>query len=434
MKSRIAISISSATLLAALAAPVCLPAQEQTAQQETKLHHYRVVDLGTLGGTNAIGFSVNDSRNVVGAAQLANGNQHAFFWRRGHLTDLGTLGGPNSIAYWLNNRNEASIASDTSSDDPLGEDFCGFGTHLVCLGARWNDGTMTALPTLGGNNSEAFTLNDRGQVVGTAENKTEDSDCPAPQVLDYEAVIWGPKPGDIRRLRPLPGDTVAFALGVNNRGQAVGSSGLCSNTPLVPLEVGPHAVLWDHGKPINLGSLGGALVSTGASINDRGEVIGGSDLAGDTVIHSFLWTKDKGMQDLGTLSGDAISLGGWINNKTQVVGWSCDNDGNCRAYLWQHDLMTDLNSLIPLDSTLYLISAYGITDAGEITGQAIDKSTGDLHAFLAVPKRDGESANETETVPSPALSSPHDARLEDQGDLLQRLRSGRFGSRLTRSR
>jgi len=394
MRTRIVISISVGTLLAALAAPVCLPAQEQSARHDPKLPHYRVIDLGTLGGTTGLAYGINNAGLVDGVSTVPDGNQHAFLWHRGHMTDLGTLGGPNSIAYWLNNRNEASITSDTSTADPLGEDFCGFGTHLICFGARWNDGTMTALPTLGGNNSESFTLNDRGQVVGVAENKTQDSSCPAPQVLDYEAVIWGPKPTEIRKLRPLSGDTVGFALGVNNRGQAVGSSGLCSNTTVVGLQVGPHAVLWDHGKPINLGSLGGVQVNTAAAINDRGEVIGGSDLPGDSVIHSFLWTNAKGMQDLGTLSGDVISLGGWINNKTQIVGWSCDSNGNCRAYLWQGNVMTDLNSLIPADSKLYLMFPYGITDAGTIVGQAMDKSTGELHAFLARPVRpQGRSTN-----------------------------------------
>jgi len=433
MKTGIAISISAAGLLAALVAPVCLPAQEQSGTREQKPAHYRVIDLGTLGGTSSLGFGINNAGLVDGVSTVSDGNQHAFLWRRGHMTDLGTLGGPNSIAYWVNNSNEASIQSDTSSNDPLGEDFCGFGTHLICLGALWNDGTMTALPTLGGNNGVAFTLNDRGQIVGVAENQTQDSSCPAPQVLDYEAVIWGPKPSEIRRLRPLAGDTVGFALGVNNRGQAVGSSGLCSNTPLVGLQVGPHAVLWDHGKPINLGSLGGSQINTGAAINDRGEVIGGSDLSGDTVIHSFLWTKAKGMQDLGTLPGDAISLGGWINNKSQVVGWSCDSDGNCRAYLWQNNVMTDLNSLIPADSKLYLMFAYGITDAGDIVGQALDKSTGQAHAFLALP-RSGGTGNENETVWSPGVRSQSEARSENQGDLLQRLRSGRFGSRLAGQR
>lgn len=428
MKTRIAISISAATLLAALAAPVCLPAQEQSARHEPKLAHYRVTDLGTLGGTTSLAYGVNHAGVVDGVATVPDGNQHAFLWHRGHMTDLGTLGGPNSIAYWLNNRNEATITSDTSTNDPLGEDFCGFGTHLICLGALWNDGTMTALPTLGGNNSVAFTLNDRGQIVGAAENKAQDSSCPAPQVLDFEAVIWGPKPSKIRRLRPLPGDSVGFALGVNNRGQAVGASGLCSNTPLVPLQVGPHAVLWDNGKPINLGSLGGSQINTAAAINDRGEVIGGSDLSGDTVIHSFLWTKAKGMQDLGTLSGDAISLGGWINNKTQVVGWSCDSSGNCRAYFWQNNVMTDLNSLIPAHSKLYLMFAYTITDAGDIVGQALDKSTGDLHAFLARPVRlQGSGAN---TGWKDAAAAPSSVTLPDAiREELQQKMNGRFAAR-----
>jgi probable HAF family extracellular repeat protein len=154
------------TLISALAlGPALGSAQQRSTTQ------YTVTDLGTLGGTTSLAYGVNHAGVVDGVATVPDGNQHAFLWHRGHMTDLGTLGGPNSIAYWLNNNNEATIASDTSTSDPLGEDFCGFGTHLICLGARWNDGTMTALPTLGGNNSVAFTLNDRGQIVGAAENK-----------------------------------------------------------------------------------------------------------------------------------------------------------------------------------------------------------------------------------------------------------------------
>ena len=65
------------------------------------------------------------------------------------------------------------------------------------------------------------------------------------------------------------------------------------------------------------------------------------------------------MQDLGTLDRDSSSFGGWINDKGQVVGWSCDVDGNCRAYLWQNKVMTDLNTLIPPNSPLYLLLAFG---------------------------------------------------------------------------
>jgi hypothetical protein len=53
---------------------------------------------------------------------------------------------------------DLSIVSETATPDPLKEDFCGFGTHLTCLGAVWN-GVMTPLPTLGGNNAMAILSN-----------------------------------------------------------------------------------------------------------------------------------------------------------------------------------------------------------------------------------------------------------------------------------
>jgi probable HAF family extracellular repeat protein len=286
--------------------------------------------------------------------------------------------------------------SDTTTTDPYGENFCGFGTGLICRGAVWQQGVMTPLPTLGGNNGAAIGINNRGQSMGYAENGTQDARCPAPQVLDYEAVI-GTRSGQVQELPPLPGDTVGFALGINDVGQVVGSSGTCANTPLVPQPIGPHAVLWDHGSPINLGSLGGQLVSTAAAINDRGEIVGASDLPGDNALHSFLWTREYGMQDLGTLPGDVNSLPGatgGINNRQQVVGWSCDSGGNCRAYIWQNNVMTDLNALVPPTSPLYLVIAFAINDEGEIVGQAVQKSTGDVHAFLATPVRHhGSGAN-----------------------------------------
>jgi len=161
------------TIISALAlGPALGSAQQQSTTQ------YTVTDLGTLGGSTSLAFGINQAGVVDGVATVPDGNQHAFLWYRGNIADLGTLGGPNSIAYWVNNNNEASIQSDTSSNDPLGEDFCGFGTHLICLGALWNDGTMTALPTLGGNNGVAFTLNDRGQVVGVAENSIRTQAAP----------------------------------------------------------------------------------------------------------------------------------------------------------------------------------------------------------------------------------------------------------------
>ena len=256
---------------------------------------YTVTDLGTLGGSFSVAYGANSAGRVGGAAALPGGNVHGFLSGIGGTKyDLGTLGGPNSQANRPNGAVDLSMVSETSKADPLNEDFCGFGSHLVCLGAIWN-GAIAPLPTLGGNNAMAIISNNRGQIVGVAENGTHDANCPLPQVLDYEAVVWGPGQGDVQGLPPLSGDTVGFALGINERGQVVGSSGTCANTVVtaVGLFVGAHAVLWDSGTVTSLGSLGGTMGKAGA-INDRGEVAGFSSLPGDSSVHSFLWTREGG--------------------------------------------------------------------------------------------------------------------------------------------
>jgi probable HAF family extracellular repeat protein len=409
MKSTPLTRITMTAVFAALAISAQTIAQDRQEQKPKHFARYRVTDLGTLGGMSSIAFAVNDKGQVGGGANVPGEYQHPFLWtRRAGMQDLGTLGGLNGNAGGPNDRGELAGPSETSDLDPNGEDFCGFGTHLSCLGFVWKKGVMTPLPTLGGNNAEGLAINNRGQSVGAAENGTYDSSCEAPfQVFDFEAAIWEPN-GKIRELPPLPGDTVGFALWINNKGQAVGSSGTCANTIPSGLAIGPHAVLWENGSPINLGSLGGTIGNTAAGINDRGEVVGGSDLADEKSgfpgrqVHGFLWTKDTGMRDLGTVGSDFSSLPTLINNHGQIVGASCDIDGNCRAFLWQNKKMKDLNTLIPPDSPLYLLFAFDINDAGDIVGQALETSTGELHAFLATPD-DADAADDSSERPMNVL-------------------------------
>ncbi len=357
----------------------------------TPIPYYTVTDLGTFGGTSADAYGINAVGRVAGAATLPNGDQRAFLSGVGGTKyNLGTLGGPNSEASGPNASNTLAILAETAGKDPFGNDFCGFGTKLICLPAVWN-GTMTPLPTLGGNNGEALAINNQGQIAGFAENNTKDPSCPAPQVLDYEAVLWGPN-GQAQELPPLPGDTVGFTFALNNNGVAVGASGTCANTPLLPMPFGPHAVVWQNGIPTALTNLGGAMVGVGAAINDYGVVVGGSDMPSElpgfpfVQIHSTMWTPN-GAVDLGTVGKDFSTLPTWINNNGQMTGASCDDKGNCRAFLWQGNTMTDLNALIPANSPLYLVFPGAINDAGEIVGMAIQTSTGDAHAFLATPSQ-----------------------------------------------
>jgi probable HAF family extracellular repeat protein len=138
------------------------------------------------------------------------------------------------------------------------------------------------------------------------------------------------------------------------------------------------------------------MYNVGTDINNLGQVVGNSNLPGDTTYHAFLWKKafpwEKGvMHDLGTLPGDVASDADGINNLGQVVGGSFDAEGNGRAYLWQNGVMTDLNTLIPADSPLYLYEASGaINDHGQIGGVALVTSgehRGEYHAFLATPTK-----------------------------------------------
>lgn len=370
-----AVSITAGSLLGTLA----------TAQTP----HYLVTDLGTLGGTVGSANGINYEGRLAGAASLPNGNSRAFLSGPGAMYDLGTLGGPNSSEGGLNASSQIAVFAETSKTDPMSENFCGFGTSYICQAAIWN-GAMMALPTLGGTNGIAYAINNQGQVAGAAETATKDPTCIAPQVFQFEAALWGPA-GQIQELPPLPGDTVGAAMWLNNYGQVVGSSGTCASGGVSPSFDGTHAVLWQNGVPTNLGNLGGAMVALGQSINDFGEVVGCADLASElpgfpfVQFHGFLWTQTAGMQDLGTVGTDFTSFAVGINNGGQVVGASCDDMGNCRATVWQNKTMMDLNALVPANSPLYLAFASVINDSGEIAGQAVDKSTGALHAFVATP-------------------------------------------------
>src|SRR5215831_3757518 len=132
---------------------------------------------------------------------------------------------------------------------------------------------MTPLPTFpGGYSSYATAANNRGQVVGWAENAVHDPSCdPNFQVLQFRAAIWEPD-GTMRELPPLPGDSTSAATAINDKGQVVGISGACG------IAVGgvsaAHAVIWNNGVPTDIGNLGGHSWNTPTAINNHGTVVG----------------------------------------------------------------------------------------------------------------------------------------------------------------
>jgi probable HAF family extracellular repeat protein len=385
----------SATLAPALA-------QEQRAAKHTR--QYQVSNLPDFGGTSSGGNSINDQSWAAGYSRLPDRNRHATLWRNGSLSDLGTLGGPNSSVTW-NVKNTAGIIvgiSQTLTPEPLGESWSSAAFYstpnnvgYINLGFVWeqNLNQMRGLPNFpGGNNGFATGANNLGQAVGWAENGVHDPTCCCTQVLQFRPAMWtlGP-PDQIHELPLIPGDTSGAATAVNDNGQIVGISGICDQA--VGRHTAKHAVLWENGGVTNLGTFPAAWWNTPTAINQHGDIVG---FAGDPafvegdVLHAFMWTRDDGLRPLKPLKGrtpqhvDSEAYG--INERRQVVGVSCDADQvDCRAVIWDNGAYpTDLNDLKG-DYSAFLALAKDINDKGEITGRAIDPTTGALIAYLALP-------------------------------------------------
>ncbi len=412
MKSVRSMPVIAALFLGALAIPAATEAQ--TPLRQPPKARFTVKDLGTLGGTQAEPGGVSNTDYVEGVSTLPNDYvAHVFLWHNGVMRDLGTLGGPNSSTVWRpSDEGDVGGLSELSRPDPNGEDFCGFGDNLVCVAFYWHNGRMIAQPSLGGPNSSGFGVNDLGELAGTAENNVIEPTCAAiGEVLQYKPVIW--KGGHIYQLPTLPGDPVGVVFAINNNGQAVGNSGQCGAGSYPVQE---HAVVWQNGKAIDIGSLGSTINNNPEDINCRGDVAGFANLPGDEAFHAYLWRKGV-MTDLGTLPGDVHSVGQALNCQGQVVGRTSDADFNGVGFLWENGVMSDLNTLIPADSPLFISDANGINDLGQIVAVGVT-STGEEHACLLTPI--GEDPFDARPAARESVPRPEFALAERYRKLLGR--------------
>lgn len=368
--------------------------------EDTGPPRYHFMNLRSLGGASSRGNSINNTGWVAGYSNLGgNQSRHATMWFRGRQLDLGTLGGPNSSVVWPVKNDEGLVAgiAQTATLDPSAATWsCAFffpgadSGRYTCRGFVWEDGVMRPLETLGGLNGYAAGANNRREVVGWAENTVVDTSCAAPRTIQFRPVVWGPGKDEIRELPLVAGDTAGAATAINDAGQAVGISGTCDQA--VGRHTARHAVLWENGTVIDIGTLGGDTWNTPAAINRHGDVVGFASQRGDDPdaprLRAFLWTRSQGIKDLGVLDGHATALALGINDGGQIVGTSCPTAGACHAFIYENGVMKNLNAFKGHGYRNHLTRAQDINNEGAITGSAIDSvdsAASEIRAFLAVP-------------------------------------------------
>ena len=300
----------------------------------------RARNLGTLpGDSTSFAYGTNNAGQVVGTS----GGGHSFLWQNGTMTNIGTLGGDQSAANGINSAGQIVGISNNASGE----------WHAYL----WSNGTMTDLGTLPGDYySEAYGINDGGQVVGYSFDSSR----------TYHAFLWAD--GAMTDLGNLGVASYSNAFAINNRGQVVGGSS--------PNYGSEHAFLWQNGTMTDLGTLPGYSYSEAHAINDAGQVVGyASSVNASRSDHAFLWESGV-MRDLGTLSGGYTSYAYGINEAGQVVGTGVDQSGITHAVLWQNGTTTDLGTLGGCCGV-----ARDINDLGQIVGGS-NAASGSVNAAL----------------------------------------------------
>jgi len=415
-----------------VAMPVGVMAQDNAGQNHAlRHHHYQIVDVGTFGGPNSsfllpspTGKVLSNSGTAVGGADTSNFDplcvdfnfdcyvSEGFKWQDGVVTRLDALPGFNSsFAFWASD-NGLVVGESENGIDPL----TGGPAFKAILWGK--GGSLIDLGTFGGNDSSANAVNSQGQVAGEALNTVSD---PYDGVFfmsgatQVRAFRWTRSQG-LQDLGTLGGpDSAAFLI--NESGQIVGwsftGSTVNSTTGVPTLD----PFFWENGKMLDMGTLGGTFGQSFA-LNNRGQVAGFSNLAGDASCHPFLWDKTGGMKDLGTLGGDS-GQAYFVNDAGEVVGSAnvpgalgCDNGAQNQAFLWKNGVMTDLGA--PDGDACS--GAAAINSWGQIVGGGDDCNGNLQKAFLS---EDGGPAVDLNTLipPTPGLQLTGAVYINDSGEI-----------------
>ena len=257
------------------------------------------------------------------------------------ILDLGTLDGISSQAWAINNNGQVVGDAQIASGD-----FRAFLFTDVNNNQQVDIGEMQNLGVFGtASESRGRDINNSGQVVGFLPQSNGST----------RAFIWDSANG-IKEL----GNGSTSALSINDNAQTVGFFKLNPNF---------HAIRWENDQ--NLPLITPVDKSSWAtSNNNNGDIVGYTNLFGIGINQGFLWnSKTMGtIQDsinLGSLDNASTTKALDVNNQRIVVGQS----GN-KAFLWTiSDGMKDLGSLGNI-GLLNNSQAIGINDKNQVVGKS----------------------------------------------------------------
>src|SRR5436190_4226214 len=253
-----------------------------------------MVDIGTMGGLNASGSDINDAGQVVGAANAADGEWHAFVWSA--ATGFIDICPGSAIAI----NNLGMVVGECKGHGPI---MWSASEGIVDLGT---------IPGVVNAGYTATDVNDAGTVVGRVSLPCQ-LECGGGNY----PFVWTRSGGMAFVSRSIGG--LGPSVRINNRGDI-----------LWEYNVWPH----DGGGPVGIGFSGGDL-------NNRGQVAGPAGIS--TV--GGVWSADRGVIELGSIfgvRGNAYS----INDAGLIVGWADEATSNgtfSRAIVWRprQDLAID---------------------------------------------------------------------------------------------
>lgn len=309
------------------------------------LPSYSVVDLGM--GSNSAALGINNLGQVVGVDWATDGTNttRAFYYSGSGSAYLGTLGGSGSDARSINDTGQIAGSAQTGN---------GAYWHAV----RYSNGGITDLGTLGGSSSSGLGIDQTGRVVGSA------------QINDNPMIRHG--------FSSLNGQMTDLG-GPNGMGldsaTAISDNGIIAGYGIVPGKIQGsyvnHAFRYSNGQLFDLGELGGEQ-SKAYGVNNRGQVVG-ETITHDNRHYAFLYNDTMDFSYLYE-DGELGSVAEGINNLGDVVGYSMRAEHV--AFLWKDGSRTDLNDLIDPTSSWIIRDAHDINDSGQIAATGCQPGSG----------------------------------------------------------